>query len=145
MEPAPSQARAVVQQRWQVDSTLLQRLDVPCLGNEDLVGQGDLLERLVEHVPIVACTRNTAGVDIYVQGQLTRVGIFPTQERDPTGAGDSFAAGFLYGLAAGSSPVESAQLGAAVASVIVEDEGARAIDRLALARERRLAVPVFSG
>ena len=72
------------------------------------------------------------------------MGIYETTEVDPTGAGDSFAAGFLYGLASGSSPVEAAQLGAAVASVVVEEEGAKGIARLEVARERAKDVPCIA-
>jgi 1D-myo-inositol 3-kinase len=144
-EPCPATARAVVQQRWRPDATVLRRIDVACLGHEDLVDQGDLLQRLVKHVPVVACTHNVAGVDVYVAGCRSRVGIFSTKEIDPTGAGDSFAAGFLYGMASGSSPLEAAQLGAAVASVMVEHEGANGVESLGLAWERRSEVPIIKG
>ena len=42
---------------------------------------------------------------------------------DTTGAGDSFAAGYLYGLLSGGSPADAAALGNRVAAAIVEVEG----------------------
>ncbi len=142
-DPCPVGARAVVQQRWTPPVELLRRLDAVCLGGEDLVDQGDLLERLIENVPIVACTHNVEGVDVYVHGKRCRVGICPTTEVDPTGAGDSFAAGFLCALAHGDSPIEAAQLGAAVASVVVEAQGGEAIGRVGAERQRRDEVPII--
>lgn len=43
---------------------------------------------------------------------------------DTTGAGDAFAAGFLYGLSEGMPPVECARFGNAAASAAIEEFGA---------------------
>ena len=44
---------------------------------------------------------------------------------DTTGAGDLFAAGFLFGLASGAGHSKSAQLGALAASEVISHIGAR--------------------
>ena len=44
---------------------------------------------------------------------------------DQNGAGDMFASGFLYGLALGADPVESAQLGSLCAGEVISHLGAR--------------------
>ena len=44
---------------------------------------------------------------------------------DTTGAGDLFAAGFLYGLAHGSDPERCARLGALCAAEVISHLGAR--------------------
>jgi sugar/nucleoside kinase (ribokinase family) len=44
---------------------------------------------------------------------------------DQNGAGDLFAAGFLYGLAIGAEPVEAAQLGSLCAGEVISHLGAR--------------------
>ncbi|MFC1654754.1 carbohydrate kinase family protein, partial [Myxococcota bacterium] len=98
----------------------LQGVDVACLSDEDLLGQGDLLQRLCSAVPIVALTHERKGCDIIENTGRTWVGIHPAEETDPTGAGDTFAAGLLFGLAQGRSPQEAARLGAACASIIIE-------------------------
>lgn len=53
----------------------------------------------------------------------------PAAEVDPVvdqnGAGDLFAAGFLYGLAIGADPVEAAQLGSLCAGEVISHLGAR--------------------
>ena len=43
---------------------------------------------------------------------------------DTIGAGDNFAAGFLYALSEGMSPIECARFASATASIAVESVGA---------------------
>jgi len=65
------------------------------------------------------------------------VGTYSTDEVDPTGAGDTFAAGFVYGLARGDDPLRAARLGSAAASIVVEAVGGLAIPRIATEAEDR--------
>jgi sugar/nucleoside kinase (ribokinase family) len=62
---------------------------------------------------------------------------------DPTGAGDVFAAGYLFAIAGGAEPVEAARLGAAAASIVVEGVGGERLDRVGEAFERARSVPVL--
>ncbi|HYG66679.1 MAG TPA: PfkB family carbohydrate kinase, partial [Anaeromyxobacteraceae bacterium] len=117
----------VVQPPWRWEPGALSGVGVACVGEDDLRGQGDLLDRLVAEIPIVAFTHGERGCEVIVRGRTSRVGVHPAREVDPTGAGDVFAAGFLLGLARGAEPVEAARLGAAAASIVVE---ARAGDAL---------------
>ena len=60
---------------------------------------------------------------------------------DTTGAGDLFAAGFLYGLARGAGHERAASLGALAAAEVIQHLGARPQTSLkALAQERGLAI-----
>lgn len=127
----------VVQTPWQVDGALLARVAFAACGEEDLVQQGDLLDRLCRHVPVVAFTHGKRGCDVIVRGETTRVGIYPDAvEVDPTGAGDTFAAGFFLGLAEGRDPVAAAKLGAAAASIVVEGRGGATLPRIGEAHAR---------
>ena len=45
------------------------------------------------------------------------------QTVDPTGAGDGFRAGFLTGICSGLGPERSAQLGCAMAALVMETTG----------------------
>ena len=139
----PPGARAVLQHPWRPEAEHLAGFQVACVGREDLFEQDGLLDHLLAHVPVVTCTFGAEGSDVHHRGEVTRVGIHPATEVDPTGAGDCFAAGLVHGLAIGLDPVEAARLGAAVASIIVEDVGARAMGRVATeARTRAARVPV---
>jgi 1D-myo-inositol 3-kinase len=133
---------AVVQPPWRFDPADLAGVDAVCLGEDDLRGQGDLLDRLVAAVPIVAFTHGERGCELVVRGRTTWIGVHPAREVDPTGAGDVFAAGFLLGLARGADPVEAARLGSAAASVVVEGRAGDALPRVAEAMERALCVPI---
>jgi 1D-myo-inositol 3-kinase len=134
---------AVVQPRWEVSAQDLCGVDAACVSEEDLCGQGDLLDRLAAAVPVVALTKGASGCEILARGRRARVGTFPTREVDPTGAGDVFAAAFFLALARGADPVAAAREGAAAASIVVEGLGGEALARIAEARARVARVPVL--
>jgi len=71
-------------------------------------------------------TRGPRGADVLT---VTGVVSVPAHEVehviDQNGAGDMFASGFLYGLALGADPVESAELGSLCAGEIISHLGAR--------------------
>jgi hypothetical protein len=132
----------VSQPRWEFDRADLAGVSAACLGEDDLDGQGDLLDRLAAAVPIVAFTHSGRGCDVIVRGRTRRLGVYRTCEIEPTGAGDVFAAGFLLGLARGDDPVEAARLGTAAASVVVEGRAGKTLGRVGEAYARLASVPV---
>ena len=132
----------VAQPRWDLDRADLAGVSAACLGEDDLDGQGDLLDRLAAVVPIVAFTHSGRGCDVIVRGRTRRLGVYRTCEVEPTGAGDVFAAGFLLGLARGDDPVDAARLGTAAASVVVEGRAGKTLGRVGEAYARLASVPV---
>lgn len=123
--------QTVVQTPWPVDGALLERVAFAACGEEDLVQQGDLLDRLCRHVPVVAFTHGRHGCDVIVGGRTTRVGIFPdAREVDPTGAGDTFCGATLAGLARGDSPLTAARRAVALASQMIGQIGPEALWRV---------------
>ncbi len=81
----------------------------------------------LEELGILAVvTRGPSGADVLT---VTGVVSVPAHEVehviDQNGAGDMFASGFLYGLALGADPVESAELGSLCAGEIISHLGAR--------------------
>jgi hypothetical protein len=97
--------------------------DVACLSEEDLAGELGWLDALLLVVPRVALTRGVQGCVLFERYGATRLGVVEVQAVDPTGAGDSFAAGLVMGLVQGMRFGAAARLGAAVASVVVERVG----------------------
>jgi len=82
---------------------------------------------LLEELGVLAVvTRGPSGADVLT---VTGVVSVPAHEVehviDQNGAGDMFASGFLYGLALGADPVESAELGSLCAGEIISHLGAR--------------------
>jgi sugar/nucleoside kinase (ribokinase family) len=130
---------------WRLEPTpaALGSIGVAVLGEDEAAGQPGLPEALAAAVPLVAFTRGPHGCDLLRAGERTRhVGVHPTVEVDPTGAGDVFAAALLLALARGDDPVEAARLGAAAASVVVEGRGGATLRRVGEAWDRLARVPV---
>jgi|LGVF01.1.fsa_nt_gb ribokinase len=72
---------------------------------------------------IVVLTLGSKGCKIFSDEGEQEVGAVPTTLVDPTGAGDSFAAGFLVGYSKGYPLEKCARTGAAVASVTISTRG----------------------
>lgn len=76
--------------------------------------------------PIVAVTRGENGSVILWDGQEYSVDAYPVQKViDTTGAGDLYAAGFLYGYTQGYNAQECGRLGSIAAAEIISHMGAR--------------------
>lgn len=106
-----------------------------------LCGKEDF-ETAVQHVhgqvPVLVVTRSENGAMALVGDERVEVPAEPIARLvDTTGAGDSFAAGFLHGQAQGRSVKDSLRLGALCAAEIIQHYGARAeVDLKALAAEK---------
>jgi sugar/nucleoside kinase (ribokinase family) len=125
---------------------LLGDVDV-LFGNEDelvaLFGASsfaDAVSSAEETGVLVAATRGAVGsVVLTVHGPVEVAAPPVTNVVDTTGAGDLFAAGFLYGLTHGSDPVRCAELGSLCAGEVISHLGARPVaDLAALAAEAGL-------
>lgn len=84
------------------------------------------LAKVAEICSLVACTRSGDGVTIVANGVRTDVGVQRIVPVDATGAGDGFAAGFLYGLATGRDMEVCGRMGCAVAGEVIRHVGPRA-------------------
>ena len=101
--------------------------DVLFVSDEDLADDRDELTMWTAAVPVVAMTESWKGARVYSDGRWRRMDAFPETEVDPTGAGDTFATGFLIRLHETGSVDEAARFGAAAASLSVGGAGAAAI------------------
>jgi len=86
----------------------------------------DALAKTAAICPLVACTRSGDGVTILADGVRTDVPVQKIVPIDATGAGDGFAAGFLYGLALGHDMETCGRMGCAVAGEVIRHVGPRA-------------------
>jgi sugar/nucleoside kinase (ribokinase family) len=59
------------------------------------------------------------------KGGLIRVGVRPSRAIDTTGAGDLFAAGYIFGHLKGLSPETCGKMGAILAGRVIELIGAK--------------------
>ncbi len=85
----------------------------------------EALRDLRKLCPGVALTMGHAGAMISLHGEVAYVEAFPVTPVDTTGAGDAFAAGFLYGRISGASPFQCGRLGAYFASKVITLVGPR--------------------
>ena len=85
----------------------------------------DALRQAAEVCDIVACTRS--GDAVWVQQGDTRftADVTPVVPVDATGAGDQFAAGFLFGVSTGRSLDVAAQMGVLCAAEVIGHIGPR--------------------
>ena len=102
------------------------------IGNEaeirSLYQLGDLktdLTRVANACPLVVCTRSGDGVSILHNGVRTDVSVDKVVPVDATGAGDQFAAGFLYGLAQGHDMQTCGRMGCIEAGEVISHIGPR--------------------
>lgn len=100
----------------------------------------EAVECLRPHVKIAALTRSEKGCVIITADDEIQVNAFPTTVEDTTGAGDLFAAGFLYGYTNGRTLEESAKLGGLAAAEVISHLGARPETNLATLATEKLGL-----
>lgn len=74
---------------------------------------------------IVVVKLGAEGSLIHTNGETIRVGVRPSKPVDTTGAGDLYAAGFLYGYIHGMSFEHCGQIGSILAGKVIEVNGAK--------------------
>jgi sugar/nucleoside kinase (ribokinase family) len=99
-----------------------------------LSGQRDLdsaVAVLAARCPEVAITLGERGCVAVTKSEKVHLPAAPVDRVvDTTGAGDSFAAGYLFGVVNGFGPEKSARIGAAAAAEVISHMGARPLSSL---------------
>jgi sugar/nucleoside kinase (ribokinase family) len=86
---------------------------------------GEALQLARRYCPLVVVTRSAQG-SLIAQGEETvTVAAEPTHVVDTTGAGDLYAAGFLFGLARGMNAAACGRLGSIAAAEVISHMGPR--------------------
>ena len=119
-EPLPG---AVIFQPWRPAPELLERIDALVLSIEDVRGDEALAASYAEHCSLVIVTRSSKGATLFLRGEPHHVPAFAAIERDPTGAGDVFAATLFARLHETGDALASAHFAAYVAALSVEGAG----------------------
>ena len=116
------------------------------IGNEaeirSLYHDNDLeadLARVAAACPLVVCTSSGDGVSIMHEGKRTDIPVTKIVPVDATGAGDQFAAGFLFGLVSGRDMETCGRMGNVCAAEVISHIGPRPeVDMKALFAEHGL-------
>jgi sugar/nucleoside kinase (ribokinase family) len=109
---------------------LVKELDY-VIGNEhewESLYQTDLstaLEQASSECGLAVCTRSGHDVLLVREGDTVSVPVTPVKPVDATGAGDLFAAGFLYGYATGAPLDVAGRMGCVAAAEVISHYGAR--------------------
>ena len=88
------------------------------------------LTQAASEVGLVACTRSGDEVIVIRGAEKVHVPVKRVVPVDATGAGDLFAAGFLYGLSTGRSLEISGRMGCVAAAEVISHFGARPVANL---------------
>jgi adenosine kinase len=84
------------------------------------------LKQLAKDVKLGVVTRSEQGCVVAAGDKITAVPAFPIDKMvDTTGAGDLFAAGFMFGLVRGAGFANAGKLGALAAAEVIQHIGAR--------------------
>ena len=102
------------------------------IGNEDEVKSlfetddlGTAMAKLAALCPLAVCTRSGDGVSVLQGDQRVDVPVEKVVPVDATGAGDQFAAGFLFGLATDRDLETCGKMGCVAAGEVISHMGAR--------------------
>ncbi len=93
-----------------------------------MFGSGDLTfctEKLASICDIAVVKNGSAGSMVKSGGNSFDIPVYKANAVDTTGAGDIYAAGFLYGLCSGKTLAESGNIASKLAAGIVEQTGAQ--------------------
>jgi sugar/nucleoside kinase (ribokinase family) len=85
----------------------------------------ETVERLRELTDLAVITRDAAGSIVVSGDEVIEISAAPAVVVDTTGAGDAYAAGFLYGMTHGRPWAECGRLGSVAAAEIIGHVGAR--------------------
>ena len=87
--------------------------------------QDQIIEKLQKQIDHFVITKDVEGAIISHNGHIYTIPSVSTIAEDTTGAGDSYAAAYLYGITNGYTPIEAGRLASKVASLVVSKIGPR--------------------
>lgn len=109
------------------DLELFKYIQLAFMSDDDIREVPTLLDHLKEIVPIVVVTRGSKGADVYLRGQHYFYHAYPSQEIDPTGAGDVFSTAFIISYSHNPDIYRSCSFAHCAASLSIEGVGVGSI------------------
>ncbi|MEN4011126.1 MAG: PfkB family carbohydrate kinase [Chloroflexota bacterium] len=118
---------SVVFSEWYEARYVLETANAAVLSIEDVHNSEDIIEEMASAVRVLAVTEAANGVRIYWNGDVRSFRAPPSNELDPTGAGDIFAAAFFIRLQQTRDPWEAARFANHLAAASVNRPGLQGI------------------
>jgi 1D-myo-inositol 3-kinase len=112
---------------WTPSPEVLRRINVLVISELDVPDPDQLVQDWGRLIDIIAVTRAERGATVYQGGESCHFPARPTQQVDPTGAGDVFAAAFLIRFSETGDPCQAAAFANVVASFSIEQPGVAGI------------------
>ena len=131
--------------RWFPPKGVLRRARALILSEEDVGGDLSIVDEYARLVEVLVLTSGWKGSSVYRNGETTYIPARDTQEVDPTGAGDIYAAAFLVRLDETDDPLEAAYFANLIASCSVGRKGIDGIPTrrdIAVCRESTRSDPI---
>jgi len=119
-----------------MDWSLLNGIDILILSDEDIAGYEHLFPTIIEHTKIVVLTRGEQSATVHFDKKQLDFPVYATKIVDPTGAGDTFATGFLVKYLATKDITQAMAYGHVVASFCIEAKGLEGLKNLEKVEER---------
>jgi len=85
----------------------------------------EALKSMAKMVPLSVLKTGARGSMIFDRKEITYVNALPSECKDTTGAGDLYAAGFLYGMIMGESLAECGRYGSLLSGHVIREIGAK--------------------
>jgi hypothetical protein len=112
---------------WPEAAFILQQSGAAVLSIEDVEYDESRIEEMASAARILVITEGAAGARVYWNGDVRRFRAPAVEEKDPTGAGDIFAAAFFIRLYLTRDPWESARFANQIAATSVTRKGLEGI------------------
>ncbi len=106
------------------------------MSEQDVRCDWDLIEHIGGMANLLVVTQGNQGATVFRRGARQHFPSFPTQEIDPTGAGDVFAAAFALKFSESADEALAAAFAHVAASLSVEGKGLAGISGRAAVEER---------
>ncbi|HEY3950117.1 adenosine kinase [Phenylobacterium sp.] len=108
----------------QVDLVFANEVEIKSLFQTDSFDEA--MAEIIPRAKLAAVTRSEKGSVVISHAETAHVPAYPVEKIvDTTGAGDQYAAGFMFGLARGRSLTDCARLGALAAAEVISHYGPR--------------------
>jgi len=111
-------------------------IDILILSEEDISGYESLFPAIIQQIPIVVLTRGEKPASVFETGQEKKFPVFQTKVVDPTGAGDTFATGFLLKYLTTKNITKAMSYGHVIASFCIEAQGLAGLKHLEKVEKR---------
>lgn len=107
--------------------TILENIDILFANQHEVQAMCEIAgmtkKELIDLVPVAVFTMSAEGSVFHENGNERHIPAISVALADPTGAGDSYRAGFLTAFRRGYSPLECCKVGTVCASFVVEKVG----------------------